>query len=304
MRYPLLAQAKLPPRENQPARPVPERVGEPSVFQHVIYIIKENRTYDQVLGDVTEGNGDADLCVFGERVTPNQHKLVRDFVLLDNTYCCGILSADGHQWTDTRHRDGLRGARIRRLAAQLSRRAASARTARTRWPIRRRVSSGTTRSRTAKPSRDFGEFTTDAQALERFRHAKANRFLDAYHDFIGGSNAIAYSCEPDIEALRPFIVTNTVGWDLDVPDVLRAAQFIKALKQFEAADNLPNLVILWLPNDHTSGDEIRFAHARGAGGRQRSGVRPDRRSREPLANSGRTPASSPSRTIRRTAGTT
>jgi hypothetical protein len=80
---------------------VPERVGEPSVFQHVIYIIKENRTYDQVLGDVTEGNGDADLCVLAENVTPNQHKLVRDFVLLDNTYCCGILSADGHQWTDT-----------------------------------------------------------------------------------------------------------------------------------------------------------------------------------------------------------
>ena len=80
---------------------MPERVGEPSVFQHVIYIIKENRTYDQVLGDVTEGNGDADLCIFGERVTPNEHKLVRDFVLLDNTYCCGILSADGHQWTDS-----------------------------------------------------------------------------------------------------------------------------------------------------------------------------------------------------------
>src|ERR1019366_4482922 len=70
-------------------------------FRHVIYIIKENRTYDQVLGDVKEGDGDAALCVFGERVTPNQHKLVRDFVLLDNTYCCGILSADGHQWADS-----------------------------------------------------------------------------------------------------------------------------------------------------------------------------------------------------------
>ena len=77
LRYPLLAQAALPPRTDQPARPVPERVGEPSVFQHVIYIIKENRTYDQVLGDVGEGNGDANLCVFGENVTPNQHKLVR-----------------------------------------------------------------------------------------------------------------------------------------------------------------------------------------------------------------------------------
>ncbi|HXR05155.1 MAG TPA: YncE family protein, partial [Verrucomicrobiae bacterium] len=68
LRYPLLAQANLPARENRPPQPVPERVGEPGVFQHVIYIIKENRTYDQVLGDVTNGNGSADLCVFGVRV--------------------------------------------------------------------------------------------------------------------------------------------------------------------------------------------------------------------------------------------
>ena len=101
LRYPLLAKAALPARPDQPARPVPERVGEPSVFHHVIYIIKENRSYDQVFGDVAEGNGDSNLCVFGEHVTPNEHKLVRDFVLLDNTYCCSILSADGHQWTDS-----------------------------------------------------------------------------------------------------------------------------------------------------------------------------------------------------------
>ena len=101
LRYPLLVQAALPARADQPARPVPERAGEPSVFHHVIYIIKENRTYDQVLGDIPEGNGDANLCAFGEDVTPNEHKLVRKFVLLDNTYCCGILSADGHQWADS-----------------------------------------------------------------------------------------------------------------------------------------------------------------------------------------------------------
>ena len=101
MRYPLLKEAALPPRPGQPPRPVPERVGEPSVFKHVVYIIKENRTYDQVLGDMKEGNGDPSLCIFGERITPNQHKLAREFVLLDNTYCSGILSADGHQWADT-----------------------------------------------------------------------------------------------------------------------------------------------------------------------------------------------------------
>src|SRR5581483_1735507 len=101
LRYPLLVQSKLPPRRDQPAAPVPERAGEPSVFQHVLYIIKENRTYDQVLGDVREGDGAPDLCVFGEHVTPNEHKLVYEFALLDNTYCSGILSADGHQWADT-----------------------------------------------------------------------------------------------------------------------------------------------------------------------------------------------------------
>ena len=101
LRYPLLAQAKLPPQPSKAPRPVPERVGEPSLIHHVVYIIKENRTYDQVLGDVKEGMGDPVLCAFGERVTPNQHKLVRQFVLLDNTYCCGSRSPDGHQWADS-----------------------------------------------------------------------------------------------------------------------------------------------------------------------------------------------------------
>ena len=80
---------------------MPERAGEPGLIQHVIYIIKENRTYDQVLGDVMEGNGDPALCIFSREITPNQHKLVREFVLLDNTYCCGSRSPDGHQWADS-----------------------------------------------------------------------------------------------------------------------------------------------------------------------------------------------------------
>ena len=90
--------ALAPPRAGQPPRPVPERHGEPSVFQHVIYLIKENRTYDQVFGDIERGEGDPSLCIFGREVTPNHHKLVDEFVLLDNFYCSGVLSADGHQW--------------------------------------------------------------------------------------------------------------------------------------------------------------------------------------------------------------
>ena len=252
LRCPLLAQAKLPARKNRPPQPVPERVGEPSVFQHVIYIIKENRTYDQVLGDVMAGNGNADLCVFGGRVTPNQHRLVRDFVLLDNTYCCGALSADGHNWTDSA------------IATDYLEREFAG------FP--RSYPSGGDGTNTAdalayspagfiwndalaqgKTFCDFGEFTTDKKHWKDSQSKTNIHFLDCYRDFVNGLNEIVYACEPDIESLRPFIATNTIGWDLNVPDVWRAAQFIRSLKQFEAADHLPNLIILWLPNDHTSG---------------------------------------------------
>jgi YVTN family beta-propeller protein len=252
LRYPLLAQAKLPPRKNQPAVPVPERVGEPSVFQHVIYIIKENRTYDQVLGDVGEGNGNADLCIFGERVTPNEHKIVRDFCLLDNTYCCSILSADGHQWTDT----GIATDYVEREFAGWPRSYPAGGFGISGADALAYSPAGFIWNDTlahGKTVVDFGEFTSSETHWKNPARKKEIHFLDAYRDFTSGSNEIVYSSEPDIEAMRPFIVTNTMGWDLDVPDIFRAAQFIKSLKQYEAADNLPNLVILWLPNDHTSG---------------------------------------------------
>ena len=79
--------------------PIPMKVGGTSPIKHVFYIIKENRTYDQVLGDIPEGNGDKDLVLFGEKITPNQHKLVKEFVLLDNFYADGEVSADGHNWS-------------------------------------------------------------------------------------------------------------------------------------------------------------------------------------------------------------
>jgi len=236
MRYPLLAQAQLPPRENQPAQPVPERAGEPSVFSHVIYIINENRSYDQVLGDVNEGDCDAGLCTFGERVTPNEHKIVRNFCLLDNTYCCSVLSADGHQWADT----GIATDYVEREFAG--------------WPRSYPAGGFGEGGEDAlayspagfiwndalahgKTVADFGEFITDKKQWKNSARKDEIKFSDAYRDFLNGSNAIAYSCEPDIEALRPYIVTNTVGWDLDVPDLFRASQFIKDLKKFEAADS-------------------------------------------------------------------
>jgi YVTN family beta-propeller protein len=81
-----------------PAVPVPRRIGDPSTIKHVFLVVKENRTYDQVYGDMPEGNGDATLAQFGEQVTPNQHALARQFGLYDNTYDVGTNSAEGHNW--------------------------------------------------------------------------------------------------------------------------------------------------------------------------------------------------------------
>ncbi len=251
LRYPLLAQARLPARPDVTARPVPERVGEPSVFKHVIYIIKENRTYDQVLGDVMNANGDASLCIFGERVTPNQHKLVREFTLLDNTYCSSILSADGHNWADT----GIATDYVERSFAG--------------WP-RSYPSGGELDCADAlayspagfiwddalahgKTFRDYGEFTTGHSHWTDPKRKKKFTFLDAYHDFVGGSNEITYVCEPDVETLRPYMRSDFPSWNLDVPDQVRCAKFIEDLKRYEQAGTFPEFTIMWLPNDHTSG---------------------------------------------------
>jgi YVTN family beta-propeller protein len=243
--------SQLPARPNQPPRPVPERVGEPSVFKHVVYVIKENRTYDQVLGDLPAGNGDPSLCIFGEATTPNQHKLAREFVLLDNTYCSGILSADGHQWADSAfatdymeksfagfprsYPDGMDDDDVDALAY-----------APTGFIWDNALEHGLS-------LRDYGEFAiTGKKWIDPARQGKI-QFLDHWRDFTHGTPAIRIWSRPAIESLRPYLCTNTVGWDMDVPDVWRAAQFIRELKQFEQSGAFPNLVIICLPNDHTSG---------------------------------------------------
>ena len=249
LRYPLLAAAQLRPRENMTPVPVPERAGEPGVFQHVIYVIKENRSYDQVLGDEAAGNGDPDLCIFGSQVTPNQHKFVTDFALLDNTYCCGILSADGHQWSVS----GLASDYVERSFAGWPRSypAGGAPDARDALAYSPAGFIWTDAAAHGQSVADFGEFTTPHHVWHITGKPETS-WKDSYLNFESGGNAIDYSCEPDIAGLEPFIVTNYLGFDLDVPDVFRAACFIQDLKQYEAAGHFPNLVIIWLPDDHTS----------------------------------------------------
>ncbi|MEZ5401306.1 MAG: bifunctional YncE family protein/alkaline phosphatase family protein [Bryobacteraceae bacterium] len=93
----LLVRAKAPSAPSV----VPSEVGAGSAIKHVIYIIKENRTYDQVFGDIAKGNGDARLTIFGKDITPNQHRLAEQFVLFDNLYCDGEVSVDGHSWSNS-----------------------------------------------------------------------------------------------------------------------------------------------------------------------------------------------------------
>jgi YVTN family beta-propeller protein len=247
----MIEAAQLPPRPNQPPRPVPGRVGEPSVFKHVVYIIKENRTYDQVLGDVKGGNGDPRLCVFGEEITPNQHKMVRDFVLLDNTYCSGILSADGHQWSTTAfatdymeksfagfprsYPDGMEDNDVDALAYSPGG-----------FIWDNAIEHG-------KTVRDYGEFAIGITGWKDPQRKPPPKFIDFYRDFVNQTGLTVIGSRPAIESLRPYLKSDTIGWDMDVPDVFRAAQFIKELKEFERAGNFPNLSIICLPNDHTSG---------------------------------------------------
>jgi hypothetical protein len=104
-----------------------------------------------------------------------------------------------------------------------------------------------------KTLRDYGEFAiTEAAWRDKTRKGKP-KFLDYYRDFVNGTDLIHIWSRPAIESLRPYLCTNTVGWDMDIPDVFRAAQFLKELREFEVRGDFPNLVIMCLPNDHTSG---------------------------------------------------
>ncbi|MBN2508063.1 MAG: bifunctional YncE family protein/alkaline phosphatase family protein [Verrucomicrobia bacterium] len=257
MRHPRLQEALLPPRPGQPPRPVPERVGEPSVFRHVIYVIKENRTYDQVLGDMAEGDGDPSLCTFGETYTPNQHKIAREFVLLDNTYCSGVQSADGHQWTDSAIANAYME---RQLSSDFPRSYPSGKGAdgldALAWS-----SSGFIWDNAlahGKTFRNYGEWMiSEAGWTDKTRKSRPS-WLDFWKDHTNHAGLTRLSAHAGIKSLEPHSLTRYVGYDLRVPDVRRAAAFIDDLKRCEAQGEFPNLAMVFLPNNHTGGAKERY----------------------------------------------
>lgn len=251
LRAPRIAAALAPPRPNQPPRAIPERVGEPSLIKHVVYIIKENRTYDQVFGAFGRGNGDPSLCIFGRHITPNLHKIAEEFILLDNTYCCGILSADGHQWSTTAfstdymeksfagfprsYPDGMGEDEEDALAYAPSGFI---------WD---------NALKHGKTVRNFGEFMGPAVRWRDETKRGEPDFAACYRAWKDGAGDVVFACTPSVETLRAFSPLDYVGWNMSVPDQFRADFVLKELAKFEQDGKFPDLVIICLPNDHTSG---------------------------------------------------
>ncbi len=210
-------------------------------FRHVVYIIKENRTYDQVFGDMPQGNGDTSLVQFGREVTPNHHLLAEEFVLLDNFNCSGVLSADGHQWTDeafvTDYLEKSFGDFTRSYPYDGDDALAYA-------------SSGFIWDNVLKHGltfRNYGEFVNAVIEPEDAS------FSEIYQDFKNGTNKIRIKAKANLEQLIPHMCPTYIGFPNTVSDEYRAAEFIKELREFEKNDNFPNFIIMLLPNDHTSG---------------------------------------------------
>jgi YVTN family beta-propeller protein len=226
-------------RHDLPPVPVPMRRFETSVFKHIVYIIKENRSYDQVFGDLKRGNGDPSLVMFGRDVTPNHHALAEQFVLLDNFYCNGVLSADGHSWAtegnDTDHLEKAFGGFARSYTFGDD-------------PLTY-SSSGFVWDNAL----DHGLTVRNYGEMDYATPVPSANWLELYRDFQAGSRKYAFKHSIGIARLRAHSSPDYPGWNLNIPDVLRADLFLRDLKQDAQRGDWPSLVILYLPNDHTSG---------------------------------------------------
>ncbi|MDO9340472.1 MAG: bifunctional YncE family protein/alkaline phosphatase family protein [Bacteroidales bacterium] len=230
------------PRESAQPKPVPDRIGEPSVFKHVVYIIKENRTYDQVLGDMKQGDGDPGLCIYGADVTPNTHRLAEEFILLDNYNVSGKCSAEGHQWTDASIVTDYIEKNMRawfRSYPHVQEDALVYSPTGFLWD--NATSHG-------KKVRIYGEASVPV-------FEKKVTWTDVYNGFLKGEK-LEFTNHTTIEPVKKLLSETYPSYgNHEVPDILRAGAFIKELNAFEAreGDQLPELMIIALPNDHTGG---------------------------------------------------
>jgi DNA-binding beta-propeller fold protein YncE len=208
--------------------PVPMKVGDKSPIKYVFYFIKENRTYDQVLGDVREGNGDSSLVLFGERITPNQHALVNQFALLDNFYVNAEVSADGHNWS--------MGAYATDYLEKT-------------WPTAYGGRGGDydAEGNRAVANNKGGFIWDDCQ--------RAGVSYRSYGEFgkDGKPNVKDGKPNPLIRALEGHYCTGFTGWDLSVWDTTRFSQWKTDFDSLITAGALPQLNVIRIGNDHTAG---------------------------------------------------
>jgi len=215
----LLARVPWPARS-----PIPRAAGDSSPIRHVVYVIRENRTYDQVLGDDPRGNGDPRLAIFGDTVTPNAHALARAFVLFDNFYVNGDVSADGHMWSDAA------------IAGDYNEKT---------WPA----------NYSGRREWDFNAGLPVMDPLAGYLWDDARRAgvtVRNYGEMTQWDSAAGLARSDD-QGLQRVTDVRYVGWDLAVPDSVRVDEFLRELRLADSTGILPALMILDLPQDHTYG---------------------------------------------------
>lgn len=208
--------------------PVPRKVGDPSPIKHVIYVVKENRTFDQILGDLGRGNGDPSLCIFGEEVSPNHHALARDFVTLDNFYVESEVSADGHEWT--------MGAYATDFVEK-------------NWPLAYGHNGS---KKFTYPSEGNFLAAQPAGGYLWDRAAEAGVTYRSYGEFTTNPKN-GEPAKAKVKSLEGHIDPEFQSFDMSYPDVKRAERFLSEVRRFEKEGEMPRLQIVRLPNDHTSG---------------------------------------------------
>ena len=218
----------LSPFSNTRIRPTVRPSDRPSQLKHVVYVIRENRTYDQVFGDVPTGNGEPSLAIFNDSVTPNAHQMARRWVLFDNFYVDGEVSADGHEWTD------------RAFASEYNEKT---------WP----------QNYSGRRQWDFrsGEDVANPRGAYLWDAALAKgRWVVNFGEMTDSTARDSSDWRParaSLPGLRDITVPNYPGFVLDIADTTRARLFADSVDSWDRQGTFPDLVILWLPRDHTSG---------------------------------------------------
>jgi YVTN family beta-propeller protein len=242
-------------RKTEPVA-IPAKIGDPSLIKHVFLIIRENRTYDQILGDVAAGNGDASLAVFGGKDTPNAHALVKRFPLLDNFYDPSRQSADGHQWISegmAPYADDIQSPDWNRSYPGGNAGDALAYT-----------SKGFLWSEAAAAGQSvkiYGEYvendffkqpngSTTEPTWSQF-YSDALRFEAGLEPTLYFQNTV--QAESSVPAVSKYLIKNFPQFDLGIPDQFRVDLWLQDFNKDLAAGTVPTLSILWIMDDHTGG---------------------------------------------------